>query len=93
MHIKLLLAAAAVLASVGVAQAQERGAAEILFPSQDRATDSTPDGENTVSYGVTQDVRSEVPSAAQASVTSKVSRVAPVIVFPSQDRDTDSTPD
>ena len=89
MHIKFLLAAGAVLASVGVAQAQDRGAAGILTPWQDRAVDSSFDGEDAVSYRLRQDVQSNV-TPVQANVTAKDSRAAEILT-PWQDREVDSS--
>ncbi len=101
MHVKLLLAAAAALASVGVAQAQDRGTVDTLvFPSQDRDA-SPPDNEDAIRYYMRRHFPSDVTSSVQPDVgaqggstaTSSVSRDEPTFLFPSQDRDTDSTPD
>ncbi len=102
MHTKVLLAAAAMLASVGMAQAQGQAAADTLvFPSQDRATDSVPDNEDGIRFYMRRHFPSDSSTPVQAdeapvpqfNFTSEADEGAPAFLFPSQDRDTDSTPD
>lgn len=91
MHTKFLLAAAAVLGSVGVAQAQDGRGVEILTPWEDREVDSSFDSGDTASYSAGQHVQSNATAPVPLNLTSKVSRADTSVVSHWQDAEVDSS--